>query len=348
MVANTNPPQRSTRNSLAPAPPLWQPRDACHRGTIKSGDAERQEPVRRRNHENCTFCNFLDSNMTNACLVLFVVAVGLHRSYGQYAIGRNCDSTSDCHYSNAGCIKYEQCTTGVCDCAPGYRSGTIEGRSLCKKLKKIGESCDVVNDQCFDGECKGVCSCQRGKHASVDKEHCVGNLYGEKCRQKQFNIYDWSHYTCEAGKGLKCDVDTDKCVCVDGMKRVGDHCEFWLQQYTLGLQQYTLGLQQYTLGLQQYTLGLQQYTLGHQQYTLGLQQYTLGLQQYTLGLQQYTLGLQQYTLGLQQYTLGLQQYTLGLQQYTLGLQQYTLGLQQYTLGLQQYTLGLQQYTLGLQ
>ena len=32
---------------------------------IKSGDAERQVPVRRRNHENytTTFCGFLDSNM---------------------------------------------------------------------------------------------------------------------------------------------------------------------------------------------------------------------------------------------------------------------------------------------
>ncbi|KAI0211695.1 hypothetical protein LSAT2_003461 [Lamellibrachia satsuma] len=74
----------------APARPSWQPRAGCQRGAIKSGDAEREEPVRRRNHENCTttFCSFFDTNMKcsqmNACLVLFLEALTLYGSYGEF------------------------------------------------------------------------------------------------------------------------------------------------------------------------------------------------------------------------------------------------------------------------
>ena len=67
-------------------------------------------------------------------------------------------------------------------------------------MKKIGERCDVITDKCYDGTCLGVCECLRGERASADKMQCVGNLYGEKCKSKEYNIYDWSSFKCETSK----------------------------------------------------------------------------------------------------------------------------------------------------
>ncbi|KAI0218377.1 hypothetical protein LSAT2_029915 [Lamellibrachia satsuma] len=172
-------------------------------------------------HTNCI-------DRYNVSLVLFLVAVGLRGSYGASAMGENCTSSSDCDYDHGRCAKYDQCKMGLCVCDYGYvGSDRIEDSYLCQKLKKIGERCDIIKEKCYSGQCKGMCTCGRKEHASEDKKHCVGNLYGEPCDTKSFNNRLWKVNTCESSKGLRCDGYTSKCVCQSGMKRVGDHCEYY-------------------------------------------------------------------------------------------------------------------------
>ncbi|KAI0211693.1 hypothetical protein LSAT2_003459 [Lamellibrachia satsuma] len=165
----------------------------------------------------------------NACLVLFLVSVALHGSNGENALGENCTSSSDCDYSHGRCVKYDQCEMGMCGCDYGY--AVSDRNELCQKLKEIGDRCDVIEDKCYAGSCKGVCTCGRDRHASDDKKQCVGNVYGEPCDTNTDNDnYRWKINVCEDSKGLQCDQATSKCVCRYGMKHVGDHCE----KYKLG------------------------------------------------------------------------------------------------------------------
>ncbi|KAI0211694.1 hypothetical protein LSAT2_003460 [Lamellibrachia satsuma] len=145
------------------------------------------------------------------------------------ALGENCTSSSDCDYSHGRCVKnYDQCEMGLCGCDYGYRvSDRIEGSYLCQKLRRIGDRCNVIEDKCYNGTCKGVCTCGRDQHASDDREHCVDNTYNQPCNTKTFNNYNWKTYACEANKGLRCDGDTSKCLCNYGMKHIGDHCEYY-------------------------------------------------------------------------------------------------------------------------
>ncbi|KAI0241610.1 hypothetical protein LSAT2_023231 [Lamellibrachia satsuma] len=161
------------------------------------------------------------------CLGLLLVAVSLHCVCGAGEMGSNCTSSSDCDYDHGKCRKPDQCEIGLCVCASGYKMDSIESGVFCRKLKKIGDRCDVIYDKCYDGTCKGMCACPMGLHASDDEKSCVGNMYGEACRLQAFSNSQWNYASCETRKGLKCDSTTYKCVCVKGLKRVGDHCEYY-------------------------------------------------------------------------------------------------------------------------
>ncbi|KAI0229985.1 hypothetical protein LSAT2_019608, partial [Lamellibrachia satsuma] len=111
----------------------------------------------------------------NACLVLLLVAVSVHWSYGRL-YGSTCSSTSDCTYDHASCSKYDQCDQGKCRCKRGYERKYYSGG--CTKespKKKAGESCSTASCEgdlrCTSCPDSSKLQCMSGKSPTTS-ENC--------------------------------------------------------------------------------------------------------------------------------------------------------------------------------